>query len=255
MKLYKINENDLHNMVSMAILEAINNYDTDFMDDDKYMSDEDIESQYDDFSVTYIEVKSSEYGGYNGTIELTFPNADDVDFNSTVVDNFTIYNDEATKFGFDNWYPQEITDQLKNIIRDYMIKNNILVESVKTTDSIISEVINKFINEADMQSVEDFEERTEKAREREGETINTADSGKIRSFLNNPYVNVIAVNAGDEDNENIQALIEVLRSEEIQNFILKTSFHCNCFKVIILLTAFLKLAYAIRIMDLLSHWE
>jgi D-methionine transport system substrate-binding protein len=36
-----------------------------------------------------------------------------------------------------------------------------------------------------------------------------------------PYVNVIAVRAGDESREEIQALVEVLRSEEIQNFILE----------------------------------
>ena len=35
-----------------------------------------------------------------------------------------------------------------------------------------------------------------------------------------PYVNVIAVNNGDESNEAIQKLVEVLRSEEIQQFIL-----------------------------------
>lgn len=36
-----------------------------------------------------------------------------------------------------------------------------------------------------------------------------------------PYVNIIAVREGDEDNEEIQALIEVLKSEAIQNFILE----------------------------------
>ncbi|WP_170008077.1 MetQ/NlpA family ABC transporter substrate-binding protein [Bacillus fonticola] len=36
-----------------------------------------------------------------------------------------------------------------------------------------------------------------------------------------PYVNVIAVKSGDEDNEAIQKLVEVLQSEEIQNFILE----------------------------------
>ncbi|WP_456277788.1 MetQ/NlpA family ABC transporter substrate-binding protein [Bacillus sp. AK128] len=34
-----------------------------------------------------------------------------------------------------------------------------------------------------------------------------------------PYVNIIAVRSGDEDREEIQALVEVLRSEAIQNFI------------------------------------
>ena len=36
-----------------------------------------------------------------------------------------------------------------------------------------------------------------------------------------PYVNIIAVRAGDEDNENVKALVEVLKSDEIQDFILE----------------------------------
>lgn len=36
-----------------------------------------------------------------------------------------------------------------------------------------------------------------------------------------PYVNIIAVRSGDEDNEGIKALVEVLRSQEIQDFILE----------------------------------
>lgn len=35
-----------------------------------------------------------------------------------------------------------------------------------------------------------------------------------------PYVNIIAVNTGDEDNKEIKALVDVLHSEEIQEFIL-----------------------------------
>lgn len=38
---------------------------------------------------------------------------------------------------------------------------------------------------------------------------------------NSPYVNVIAVNAGDEENEAIVALVEALHSQEIQDFILE----------------------------------
>jgi len=36
-----------------------------------------------------------------------------------------------------------------------------------------------------------------------------------------PYVNIIAVKEGDENNEAIKALVEVLKSKEIQDFILK----------------------------------
>lgn len=38
--------------------------------------------------------------------------------------------------------------------------------------------------------------------------------------LDNPYVNVIAVNAGDEDDERIQTLVDILRSEEVRDFII-----------------------------------
>ena len=36
-----------------------------------------------------------------------------------------------------------------------------------------------------------------------------------------PYVNIIAVREGDEDKPAIKALIEVLKSQEIQDFILE----------------------------------
>ena len=36
-----------------------------------------------------------------------------------------------------------------------------------------------------------------------------------------PYANLIVVQSGDEENEDIQALVEVLTSQEIQDFILE----------------------------------
>ena len=36
-----------------------------------------------------------------------------------------------------------------------------------------------------------------------------------------PYVNIIAVREGDENNKAIKALVEVLKSKEIQDFILE----------------------------------
>lgn len=44
----------------------------------------------------------------------------------------------------------------------------------------------------------------------------------IESSTDNPYVNVIAVNSKDADNENIKTLVEVLKSKEIQDFIKET---------------------------------
>ena len=84
-------------------------------------------------------------------------------------------------------------DDEKSIIYTADYSDLKVYENVDNTDTIITEVINKVIKEAEMQSVEDFEERTEKAHKREGEKINTADSGKVKKFLNNPYINVSKV--------------------------------------------------------------
>ena len=111
--------------------------------------------------------------------------------------------DEANEFALNDKYgtysvvgcvgnEYDLNDE-KSIIYTADYTNLKIYEHSDKTDSIISEVINKFLNEADMQSVEDFEERTEKAHKREGEKINTADSGKVRKFLNNPYINVSKV--------------------------------------------------------------
>lgn len=51
--------------------------------------------------------------------------------------------------------------------------------------------------------------------------INPLEDSIALEESDSPYVNIIAVRAGDEDNENIQALVEVLKSEEIQDFILE----------------------------------
>lgn len=44
----------------------------------------------------------------------------------------------------------------------------------------------------------------------------------VESGKDNPYVNVVAVRSGDENKEEIKALVEVLHSKEIQDFINKT---------------------------------
>lgn len=51
--------------------------------------------------------------------------------------------------------------------------------------------------------------------------LNPLEDSIALESSDSPYANIIAVNAGDEENENIQALVEVLKSEEIQDFILE----------------------------------
>ncbi|MBD7939405.1 MULTISPECIES: MetQ/NlpA family ABC transporter substrate-binding protein [Cytobacillus] len=49
--------------------------------------------------------------------------------------------------------------------------------------------------------------------------LNPVEDAIALEESDSPYVNVIAVKAGDEDKEEIKALLEVLHSEEIQSFI------------------------------------
>lgn len=51
--------------------------------------------------------------------------------------------------------------------------------------------------------------------------INPLEDSIAIEESDSPYVNIIAVRSGDEDNEEIKTLIEVLTSDEIQDFILE----------------------------------
>ncbi|WP_404404627.1 MetQ/NlpA family ABC transporter substrate-binding protein [Jeotgalibacillus malaysiensis] len=51
--------------------------------------------------------------------------------------------------------------------------------------------------------------------------INPLEDSIALEDSDSPYVNVIAVNSGEEENEAVQKLVEVLTSEEIQDFILE----------------------------------
>ncbi|WP_100405346.1 MetQ/NlpA family ABC transporter substrate-binding protein [Bacillus solitudinis] len=47
------------------------------------------------------------------------------------------------------------------------------------------------------------------------------DSIAMEAGENNPYANLLVVRSGDENNDTVQALLDVLRSEEIQSFIIE----------------------------------
>lgn len=51
--------------------------------------------------------------------------------------------------------------------------------------------------------------------------LNPMEDSIALESSDSPYVNIIAVRKGDEENENVKALVEVLKSDEIQDFILE----------------------------------
>lgn len=83
-----------------------------------YLSDEDIESQYEDFKCTHLKIEKghpSVENWYNFTLELEFPEADHPDFSDYVIEN-GYYNKDDDVWGFDNWYPSETLESLKALV-------------------------------------------------------------------------------------------------------------------------------------------
>ena len=104
-------------------------------EDMAYMSDEDIANQYSDMKITYFEInplRNSE--GWEGTFELEFPNADDIDYDSTMVNDFFVYDSEGNRIAWDNWMPDEQTNYLNDIIR-----KEILLTNVRHKDNMIKQ--------------------------------------------------------------------------------------------------------------------
>ncbi len=113
-KIIKINENQLQRIIQKAIKTVLNE-DEEY----KYMSDDDIASQYDgmeivDFTIEHL--RSSDEGWIGG-FDLIFPNADGIDFNESLYNGFIVYDEDGKKIAWDHWMPNEQTIYLENFIR------------------------------------------------------------------------------------------------------------------------------------------
>lgn len=78
-----------------------------------YMSDEDIHNQFSKFEV----LDFSKEGEHSGYIELSFPNADEVDYDSSVITGYTIYEDG--KVAFDNWFPDDVYNEVAEYVKQH----------------------------------------------------------------------------------------------------------------------------------------
>lgn len=91
--------------------------------EEKYLSDEQIEKQYENFVVENISVSPLKFSdGFSGSIEVSFPNADHSDFDNWVCDNWISYDSDGKKIAFDRWYPTGVYLSLCKKIRE-KIKN------------------------------------------------------------------------------------------------------------------------------------
>jgi uncharacterized protein YoaH (UPF0181 family) len=115
-KLIRLTESDLNKIIEQAVTRLL-------VEDEKWMSDEAIEQQYSDMNVTYFELNPLRYSeGWSGTFELEFPNADDIDYDSTMVNNFFVYDTEGNNIAWDHYMPNAQTNYLENIIRKEIAK-------------------------------------------------------------------------------------------------------------------------------------
>lgn len=111
-KSVRISESQIRSIVAESVRRVIKEE-----DDERYMSDDDIHSQYEGFRITYLDVDRNRLNGFNGTIEIEFPNADEIDFDGNVVDNFIVYDKNASQIAFDRWYPSDVYNRLCSAIR------------------------------------------------------------------------------------------------------------------------------------------
>jgi len=121
-RIIRLTESEIKNLIKKCLLES------------QYMSDEDIANQYSDMEITHFTLNPLKHDeGWKGTFELQFPNADDIDYDSSMVNGFIVYDKEGEKIAWDNWMPDEQTHKLEAIIKDEIKKrlsNNILNEAI-----------------------------------------------------------------------------------------------------------------------------
>lgn len=116
-KLIRLTEGYLHRIVKESVKRVLK--------ESEFMNDEDIANQYKDMRITYFDIKPLiNSDGWKGTFELEFPNADNVDFDGTMVNDFIVYDMMGNRIAWDYWMPDEQTKRLENIIRQEIAKRN-----------------------------------------------------------------------------------------------------------------------------------
>ena len=80
---------------------------------ESFMSDKDIHNQFSKFEV----LDFSKEGEHSGYIELSFPNADEVDYDTSVITGYTIYEDG--KVAFDNWFPDDVYNEVAEYVKQH----------------------------------------------------------------------------------------------------------------------------------------
>lgn len=88
------------------------------VDDAPLMNDEDIKKQYSGMKIKHFHLEHLTHSeGWKGTFELDFPNADGIDYDTSMVNGFIVYDYKGERIAWDNWMPDDQTHQLEDVIR------------------------------------------------------------------------------------------------------------------------------------------
>jgi hypothetical protein len=111
-------------------------------DDERYLSDEEIEAGYNNFKITEFSVdRIRDDGGAGGWITIEFPpDEDDEDPGVEEKTDHWIKYDSGPNWGFDNWYPDNLTIKLKEYI-----EIGILIK--KKYPNLVDKELRKYIEE------------------------------------------------------------------------------------------------------------
>lgn len=103
----------------MAEQELVYNLTEEEEEEDKYLSDKDIEAQYSDVKVEGIKIyPQTQPHVYSGVVDLEFPNATHPDYDENMSNPFICYDDREGKIAFDNWMPDSVYNVVSDAIRE-----------------------------------------------------------------------------------------------------------------------------------------
>ena len=114
----------------------------------KYLSDEDINKQYEGFEISDFTIKPRRRWYYQSGIDnpdteytwdisfnIIFPNAEHEDFDESLWENAFVYDEHGKRIGFDNWYPEDVAEKLIQMVRDEINKHWSELERLKSDEN------------------------------------------------------------------------------------------------------------------------
>ena len=156
------------------------------LSEERYMSDADIAAKYSDMKIVdFVLERSDRFDGWTGRFEVEYPNADDVDFDSYIINNFIVYDLDGNRIGWDNWMPEGPTKYLEGIIRKEIAKRKGGVVESKLNEIGDTPMGDYMLGRLDMRNEMDKEQNPD---------------GKHATYRNNAYWKAKENGGGNTDN-------------------------------------------------------